>query len=128
MDVIDHRPRTTPTNAANGMRYPELWMLGQNGYSQEQMICSWNTTPNKEVLIRVISDKLCQNGYKVVHASGDADIDIVEAAVSSYLTKSTTLMERKQIFWCFSFSTHKVFKICSSSGLTNQKTCILSLF
>ena len=51
-------------------------------------------------------------------------IDIVEAAVSSYLTKSTTLMERKQIFWYFSFSTHKVFKICSSSGLTNQKTTL----
>ena len=49
-----------------------------------------NTTPNKEALIRLISDKLCQNGCKVVQASGDADIDIVEAVVSSSLTKSTT--------------------------------------
>ena len=97
-------------------------MSRQNGYLQEQRISSWNTTPNKEALIRVISDKLCQNGYKVVQASGDADVDIVEAAVSSHLTKSTTLMERKHILWCFSFSTHKLFKIGSSSGLTNQKT------
>ena len=64
------------------------------------------------------SDKLCQNGCKVVQASGDADIDIiVEAPVSSSLTKSTTLMEMIQIFWCFSFSTHKLFKIGSTSGL-----------
>ena len=89
-----------------------------------------NTTSNKEALIRLISDKLCQNGCKVVHASGDADIDIVKAAVSSPLTKSTTLMERIHIFWCFSFSTHKVFKIGSTSGRTNQKTqhCIIPMF
>ena len=38
-----------------------------------------NTTPNKEASIRLISDKLCQNGCEIVQASGDADIDIVEA-------------------------------------------------
>ena len=32
-----------------------------------------NTTPNKEALIRLISDKLCQHGCEVVQASGDAD-------------------------------------------------------
>ena len=80
-----------------------------------------NTTPNKESLIRLISDKLCQNGCEVVQASGDADVDIGEAVVSSSLTKLTTLMERIQIFWCFSFSTHKVFKIGSTSGVTNQE-------
>ncbi len=83
-----------------------------------------NTTPNKEALIRLISDKLCQNGCEVVQASGDADIDIVEAVVSSSLTKLTTMTERIQIFWCFSFSTHKVFKTGSTSGLTNQKTTL----
>ena len=57
-----------------------------------------NTTPNKEALIRLISDKLCQNGCEVAQASGGADIDIVEAVVSSSLTKLTTLMERIQIF------------------------------
>ena len=45
-----------------------------------------NTTLNKEALIRLISDKLCQNVCKVVHSSGYADIDIVEAAVSPSLT------------------------------------------
>ena len=59
-----------------------------------------------------------------MQASGYADIDIVEAAVSLSLTKSTTLMDRIYIFWCFSFSTHKVFKIGSTSGLTNQKTTL----
>ena len=83
-----------------------------------------NTTPNKKALIRLISDKLCQNGCEFVQASGYADIDIVEAVVSSSLTKLTTLTERIQIFWCFSFSTHKVFKIGSTSGLTNQKTTL----
>ena len=83
-----------------------------------------NTTPDKETLIRLLSDQLCQNGCKVVQASGYADIDIVEAAVSLSLTKSTTLMDRIYIFWCFSFSTHKVFKIGSTSGLTNQKTTL----
>ena len=90
-----------------------------------------NNTSNKDGLIMLISDKSCQNGCKVVQASGDADLDIVEAAVSSHLTKSTTLMERIHIFWCcFSFSTHKVFNIGSRSGLTNQKTqhCIISMF
>ena len=43
-------------------------------------------------MIRLISDKLRQNGCTVVQASGDADVDIVEAAVSSSMTKSTTLM------------------------------------
>ena len=80
-----------------------------------------NTTPDKEASVKLISDKLCQNGCKVVQASGDADIDIVETAVSSSLTKSTTL---KKIFWCFSFSTHKVFKIGSKSGLTNHTTTL----
>ena len=60
-----------------------------------------------------------------MQASGYADIDIVEAAVSLSLTKSTTLMI--YIFWCFSFSTHKVFKIGSTSGLTNQKTTLYSV-
>ena len=83
-----------------------------------------NTTPKKEALIRLISDKLCQNGCEVLQASGYADIDIVEAVVSSSLTKLTTLMERIQIFWCFSSSTRKVFKIGSTSGLTNQKTTL----
>ena len=61
-----------------------------------------------------------------MQASGYADIDIVEAAVPLSLTKSTTLMDRIYIyiFWCFSFSTHKVFKIGSTSGLTNQKTTL----
>ncbi len=40
MDVMDHRLRTTPTSAANGMRRPELWLSRQNGYSQEQRISS----------------------------------------------------------------------------------------
>ena len=83
-----------------------------------------NTTPNKEALIRLISDKLCQNGCEVVQVSGYADIDIVEAVVSSSLTKLTALMERIQMFWYFSFSTHKVFKIVSTSRLTNQKTTL----
>ena len=43
-------------------------------------------------MIRLISDKLRQNGCTVVQASGDADVDIVEAAVSSSMTKSTTLI------------------------------------
>ena len=82
------------------------------------------TTPNKGDLIRLISGKLCHNGCEVVQASGDADIDIVEASVSSSLTKLTTLMERIQIVWCFSFSTHKVFKIGSTLGQKNQKTTL----
>ena len=62
-----------------------------------------------------------------MQASGYADIDIVEAAVSLSLTKSTTLMDRICILWCFSLSTHKVFKIGSTSGLTNQKTTLYSV-
>ena len=51
-----------------------------------------NTTTNKKALITLISDKLCQSGCKVVQASEEADIDVVEAAVSSPSTKSTSLM------------------------------------
>ena len=43
-------------------------------------------------MIRLISDKLRQNGCTVVQASGDADVDIVEAAVPSSMTKSTTVI------------------------------------
>ncbi len=64
-------------------------------WTKDQLL---NTTPNKEAFIRLISDKLCQKGCEVVQASGYADIDIVEAVVSSSLTKLTTLMERIQIF------------------------------
>ena len=51
-----------------------------------------NTTSHKESMIRLISDKLRQHGCTVVQASGDADVDIVEAAVSSSMTKSTTVI------------------------------------
>ena len=46
-----------------------------------------NTTSNKEAMIRLISDKLRQNGCRVVQTSGNADVDIVEATVSSSMTK-----------------------------------------
>ena len=103
VDLIDHRPRTTPTNAARKrMRYPELRMQGRTVIHRNKgSVLEHN--PKQEAMIRLISDKLCQNGFKVVQASGDADIDSVEAAVSSSLTKSTTLMERIHITYLLVF-------------------------
>ena len=113
---------TTPTNATTELpRIVDVEVERLFTGTKDQFL---NTTPNHEALIRLISDKLCQNGCNVMQASGDADMDIVEAEVSPSLTKSTTLMERIQIFCCFSFSTHQVFKIDSTSGLTNQKTTL----
>ena len=43
-----------------------------------------------------------------MQASGDADIDIVEAADSLSLTKSTTLMERKHILVFLLFHSQSV--------------------
>ena len=43
-----------------------------------------------------------------MQASGDADIDIVEAAYTLSLTKSTTLMERKHILVFLLFHSQSV--------------------
>ena len=45
-----------------------------------------------------------------MQASGDVDIDIVEAADSLSLTKSTTLMERKHILVFLHFTLTKCSK------------------
>ena len=55
-----------------------------------------------------------------MQASGDADIDIVEAADSLSLTKSTTLMERKHILVFLLLHSQSVPG--STSGLIKQKT------
>ena len=77
-------------------------------------------------MIRLISDKLRQNGCTVVQASGDADVDIVEGAVSSCMTKLTTLIgEDTDLLVLLLFKA-----LYFSSGLTHQKTpkCMLSMF
>lgn len=47
---------------------------------------------NKQSLIDMIAVRLRQNDCHVVQAEGDADVDIVKAAVSSSRTRSTTLI------------------------------------
>ena len=46
---------------------------------------------NKQRLIDFISDELRKRGYSVINASGDADVEIVMAAVESSYLHSTTL-------------------------------------
>ena len=47
---------------------------------------------NKHNMIDLISEKLLEKGCEVINAPGDADIQIVKAAVLSSLTRSTTLI------------------------------------
>lgn len=47
---------------------------------------------NKQGLINMISDKLRENGCKVINSEGDADYDIVQEAIASSEFKTTTLI------------------------------------
>lgn len=47
---------------------------------------------NKQALIHQIGDHLRQKGCHVIHAEGDADVDIVKAAITMSSYKSTTLI------------------------------------
>ena len=47
---------------------------------------------NKQALIHLIAHHLQQKGCHVIHAEGDADVDIVTAAISMSSFKSTTLI------------------------------------
>ena len=47
---------------------------------------------NKQNMIDLISKKLLEKGCEVINALGDADVEIVKAAVLSSLTRSTTLI------------------------------------
>ena len=47
---------------------------------------------NKQRLIQMISDELKERGCTVVNSIGDADVDIVRAAVESSLLHTTTLI------------------------------------
>lgn len=47
---------------------------------------------NKQAIINLISDGLQQAGCHVIHAKGDADVDIVQAAVSMSSNMSTTVI------------------------------------
>ena len=130
MDVIGHRPRITLTSAAckrNEMhRTVDVEAERLFTGTHDQFL---NTTPNKEALIRLISDKLCQNGCKFVPASGDADIDIVEAAVSPSFTKSTTLMEDTDILVFLLFHSQRVQnRLYFRSDKSKDTHCIISMF
>jgi hypothetical protein len=47
---------------------------------------------NKQQMINLISGKLKDRGCEVIHAHGDADVDIVKAAVASAKLRDTTLV------------------------------------
>jgi hypothetical protein len=55
----------------------------------EEFLCN---DKNKQALINLISDSLRKKGCHVVHAEGDADVDIVKATVEVSASKSTTLI------------------------------------
>ncbi len=50
---------------------------------------------NKQAIINLISDGLQQAGCHVIHAKGDADVDIVQAAVSMSSNMGTTVIGEK---------------------------------
>ena len=47
---------------------------------------------NKQALIKLIANCMQQKGCHVIHAEGDADLDITKAAVTSSSYSSTTLI------------------------------------
>ena len=51
-----------------------------------------SVTSNKQTLINLMADELQAEGCHVVHAKGDADVDIVKAAVLAAESKPTTLI------------------------------------
>ena len=49
---------------------------------------------NKQALIKLIASCMHQKGCHVIHAEGDADVNIAKAAVTSSSYSSTTLIEK----------------------------------
>ena len=47
---------------------------------------------NKQALIKLIANCMQQKGCHVIHAEGDADVDIAKAAVTASSYRSTTLI------------------------------------
>lgn len=71
---------------------------------------------NKQRLIRMVSDELRKRGCTVINAIGDADVDIVKAAVEASLLYTTTLIgeDTVQISLSYSFTMHRVIRVCTS--------------
>ena len=66
---------------------------------------------NKQGLINLISDGLRKRGCNVINASGDADVDIVKAAVESSHLHSTTLIgEDTDLFVLILYHAHAEYK------------------
>ena len=66
---------------------------------------------NKQGLINLVSDGLRKRGCNVINASGDADVDIVKAAVESSHLHSTTLIgEDTDLFVLLLYHTHAEYK------------------
>ena len=66
---------------------------------------------NKQGLINLISDGLRKRGCNVINASGDADVDIVKAAVESSHLHSTTLIgEDTDLFVLLLYHAHAEYK------------------
>ena len=66
---------------------------------------------NKQGLINLISDGLRKRGCNVINGSGDADVDIVKAAVESSHLHSTTLIgEDTDLFVLLLYHAHAEYK------------------
>ena len=55
---------------------------------------------NKKALIDMITERLRQKGCHVIQAEGDADLDIVKAAVTMCISCSTTLVREDLTRMC----------------------------
>ena len=123
-NMMDHRPRTIPTNVANGMSCPELLMSRQNWYPQEWKTSSWTQPQTRRPWL---------GWFLTSYAKMDVELyRQVEMLMSISLRQQSRhpwqsrpfSSVRIPIFWCFSFSRS------STSGLTHQNTpkCMISMF
>ena len=89
---------------------------------------------NKQAMIDLIAKCLKQKGCHVIQAEGDADVDIVRAAVSMSGYKSKRSLVKILTCW-FSFCIMRLLRTAMSStsvqiklGIKQNNTCTTSMF
>ena len=91
MDILkDQVQKTMPiSNGAPKLQIRLIYQLQHN--LLEKKDCLANNI-NKQALIKLIANCMQQKGCHVIHAEGDADVDIAKAAITASSYSSTTLI------------------------------------
>ena len=94
----------THQRRANNTPYPIVNFTAETEFSgKKEEFLSMDI--NKQRLIYMLSDGLKERNCSVINAPGDADVNIVKAAVDASRLNTTTLIGEDTISWCDWFRT-----------------------